>query len=62
MAWTVDGLASKPYLEDEWRQDLGLPRVVCKYEDVFPHELPGLPLHRDVDFVMELHHSMSPIL
>ena len=31
-------------LEDEVRLDLDLPRVVCKYEDVFSDELPGLPL------------------
>ena len=30
-------------LKDEVRSDLYLPRVVCKYEDVFPDELPGLP-------------------
>ena len=30
-------------LEDEVRSDLGLPHVVCEYEDVFPDELPGLP-------------------
>ena len=30
-------------LEDEERQDLDLPRVVCEYVDVFPDELPGLP-------------------
>ena len=48
-------------LEDEGRQDLGLPRVVCEYEDFFPNELPGLPPHRDVDFVIELHPSTSPI-
>ena len=48
-------------LEDEGRQDLGLPRVVCEYEDVFPDELPGLPPHRDVDFVIELHPGTSPI-
>ena len=30
-------------LEDEVRQNLDLPRVVCEYEDVFPNELPGLP-------------------
>ena len=29
-------------LEDEVRQDLDLPRVVCEYVDVFP-ELPRLP-------------------
>ena len=48
-------------LEDEGRQDLSLPRVVCEYEDVFPHELPGLPPHRDVDFVIEFHLRTSPI-
>ena len=30
-------------LEDEVRQDLDQPQVVCEYEDVFPNELPGLP-------------------
>ena len=48
-------------LEDEGRQDLGLPLVVCEYEDVFLDELPGLPSHRDVDFVIELHLGTSPI-
>ena len=48
-------------LEDKVRPDLDLPRVVCKYEDVFPDELPGLPLHRDVDFSNELHLGTSPI-
>ena len=35
--------------------------MVCEYEDVFPDELPRLPPHRDVDFVIELHLGMSPI-
>ena len=48
-------------LEDEARQDLGLPRVVCEYEDVFPDELPELSLYRDVDFIIELHLSTLPI-
>ena len=48
-------------LVDEVRQDLGLSRVVCEYEDVFPNKLPGLPPHRDVDFVIELHLGTSPI-
>ena len=43
------------------RQELGLPRVVYEYEDVFSDELPGLPLHKDVDFTIELHPSTSPI-
>ena len=48
-------------MEEESRQVLGLPRVICKYEDVFPEELPGLPLHRNVYFVIKLHPSTSPI-
>ena len=48
-------------LEDEVRQDLSLPLVVCEYEDVFLDELPGLPQHRNVDFVIELHLGTSPI-
>ena len=43
------------------RPDLDLPRVVCEYVDVFPDELPGLPLHRDVDFGIELHPGTTPI-
>ena len=48
-------------LEDEVRQELNLPGVVCEYEDVFPDELLGLPLHRDVDFIIKLHLGTSPI-
>ena len=48
-------------LEDEVRQELSLPLVVCEYEDVFPEELSGLPPYKDVDFTIELHPSTSPI-
>ena len=48
-------------LEDEARWELGLPRVVCDYEDVFLDELPRLPPQRDVDFTIELHPGTSPI-
>ena len=48
-------------LEDEVRPDLDLPRLVCKYEDVFPDELPRLPPRRVVDFGIELHPGTSPI-
>ena len=48
-------------LEDEVRQDMSLPRVVCEYEDVFPDELSGLPPPRDVDFRIEFHPGTSPI-
>ena len=46
-------------LEDEGRRDLSL--VVCEYEDVFLDKLPGLPLHKDVDFYIELHPGTPPI-
>ena len=42
-------------LEDEERTDLDLPRVVCKYVDVFPDELLRLCPQRVVDFSIELH-------
>ena len=48
-------------LEDEERQDLSLPRVLCEYEDGFPDELPGLPPYRDVDFSIEIHLGTTPI-
>ena len=48
-------------LEDEGRLALGLPWVVCEYEDVFLYKLPRLPPHRDVDFVIELYTGKSPI-
>ena len=43
------------------RPDLDLPRLVCKFVDVFPDELPGLPPQRVVDFDIELHPGISPI-
>ncbi|KAA0035418.1 ty3-gypsy retrotransposon protein [Cucumis melo var. makuwa] len=35
--------------------------VVRDYPDVFPEELPGLPPHREVEFVIELESSTVPI-
>ena len=46
-------------LENEARQELGLPRAVCEYEDIFSDELSRLPPHRDVDFTIELHPGTS---
>ena len=36
--------------------------MVYEYEDIFPDELPGLPPHRDVDIVIELHPRHRPFL
>ena len=49
-------------LEDDVRQDLDLPRVVCDYEDIFSDELPRLPPWRDVDLCIELHLGTLPFL
>jgi hypothetical protein len=35
--------------------------VVCEYVDVFPDELPGMPLDRDIDFAIELQPGTTPI-
>jgi hypothetical protein len=35
--------------------------VVCEFLDVFPEDLPELPLERDVVFVIELKPGMAPI-
>jgi hypothetical protein len=35
--------------------------VVCEFPDVFPEDLPGLPRERNVEFVIELKPSTTPI-
>ena len=35
--------------------------VVCEFPDVFPEDLPGLPLDRDVQFNIELKPRIAPI-
>jgi hypothetical protein len=35
--------------------------VVCEFPDVFPEDLPGLPLEKDVEFVIELKPDTTPI-
>jgi hypothetical protein len=35
--------------------------VVCEYPDVFPDDLPSMPLDRDVEFVIELQPGTGPI-
>jgi hypothetical protein len=34
--------------------------VVCEYPDAFPNEFPGMPLDRDVEFVIELQPGTAP--
>jgi hypothetical protein len=35
--------------------------VVCEYLDVFPHDLPGMPPDRDIEFAIELQPGTAPI-
>ena len=36
-------------------------RVVCEYPDIFPNDLPGMPLERDIEFLIELLPGTAPI-
>ena len=36
-------------------------RVVCKFLDVFPDDLPSMPLDRDIEFVIDLLLGTAPI-
>ena len=57
----LEGWLASLTLEDEERSDLDLPRLVCKYVDVFPDELLGPPPQRVVDYGIELHPGTSTI-
>jgi hypothetical protein len=35
--------------------------VACKFPDVFPKDLPGMPPDRDVEFIIELQPGTTPI-
>ena len=35
--------------------------VLSEFQDVFPNELPGLPLERELDFTIELKPGAEPI-
>ena len=41
--------------------DLTSIPVVCEFPNVFPKDLPGLPLDRDVEFSIELEPGTAPI-
>ena len=45
----------------ETSPDLASIPVVCEFLDVFPKDLPRLPLDRDVEFSIELEPSTAPI-
>jgi len=35
--------------------------VVCEYANVFPDDLPGIPLDRNIEFIIELQPGTAPI-
>jgi hypothetical protein len=35
--------------------------IVCEYPDIFPDDLPGMPLDRDIKFLIELQPGTTPI-
>ena len=39
----------------------GETRLVCEFPDLFPADLPGLPLQREIDFVIELVPGAEPV-
>ena len=45
--------------------DINKFHVVCEYLDVFPEDVPGLPLQREIEFTIDLvpgsrHVSIAP--
>jgi hypothetical protein len=49
MSAEAEGMVNQ--LEEKYLENI---RIVCKYPDVFPKELPGMPPDRDVEFSIEL--------
>jgi hypothetical protein len=58
---TVKGVANRAKVNQlDASQGSEVP-VVNEFPDVFPEELPGMPLDRDIKFVIELKLSTAPI-
>ncbi|WRX12108.1 Retrotransposon gag domain - like 10 [Theobroma cacao] len=53
LAHVIDSSKGEPKLED-------VP-IVCEFPDVFPDELPGLPLERELKFPIDLLSGTAPI-
>ena len=47
----------------EDKKSMGVDEIpmVCEFPDVFPYEIPGLPLVREIDFTIELAPGTAPI-
>ena len=61
MLGTVGWLAREPYPRGRGETRLRSTSSGLRICGCFSDELPGLPLHRDVDFGIELHPGISPI-
>jgi hypothetical protein len=35
--------------------------MVCKFADIFPNDLPGMPPDRDIEFIIELQPGTAPV-
>ena len=46
---------------DTTRVSPGETRLVCKFLDVFPEDMPGLPPRREIQFVIELAPGTEPV-
>jgi hypothetical protein len=58
---TAKGVANRAQVNQlDTSQGFEVP-VVNEFPDVFPEELPGMPLDRDIKFVIELKPGTSPI-
>ncbi|CAH9086342.1 unnamed protein product [Cuscuta europaea] len=51
------------YVVDKTKEEVDINdvRIVCKYPDVFPKDLLGLPPDREIEFVIEVEPSTKPI-
>jgi hypothetical protein len=62
----IEHIATIPSRKAKYKKSVSGPTldqvpVVCEYPDVFPEELPGMPLDRDIEFIIELIPRIAPI-
>jgi hypothetical protein len=62
----IEHIATIPSHKANYKKSVSGPThdqvpVVCEYPDVSPEELPGMPLDRDIEFIIELIPGTAPI-
>jgi hypothetical protein len=62
----IEHIATMPSRKAYYKKSVSGPTldqvsVVCEYPDIFPEELPGMPLDRNIEFVIELIPRTAPI-